>query len=67
MRPVHLLLVFLVLLALGAQLYVELHYDYADAPSDVKRALLVGAGATAVLVLLLGPRMLSRGRGLRLP
>ena len=68
MRPIHLLLVFLVLLALGAQLYVQLHYDYRDAPEDVRNALVLGAGATALLVLLLGPRMLSRGRaGFRVP
>ncbi len=66
-RALHVFIVFLVLLALGSQVYVQLHYDYADAPENVKMALIAGAGAMAVLALLLGPRVLARGRGLRLP
>lgn len=62
MRPVHILILLLVLVAIGSQLYVQLQYDYADAPDSVKRALVLGAGAVALLALLVGPRVL-RGRG----
>jgi len=66
-KPGHILLVLLVLMALGTQFYVEYNYDYADAPSDVKTALLLGFGVTAALVLLLGPRLLGLGRKARVP
>ena len=60
MRAPHALLVLLILAAVGSQLYVQLNYDYADAPQGVKLALLVGAGAMALLALLLGPQFLKR-------
>lgn len=61
MRTPHLILILLILLALGSQAYVQLNYDYRDAPENVKTALLLGAGAMILLALLLGPRLLRRG------
>ncbi len=63
MRPVHLLLILLILAALGSQLYVEYSWEYRDAPSNVRLAVLGGGVAMLLLALLLGPRLLRRGRG----
>ncbi len=63
MRAAHLLVVLLVLVALGSQAYVQLNYDYKDAPESVRLALLAGAGALALLAILVGPRMLRGRRG----
>jgi len=52
--------VLLILAVVGSQHYVQLEHDYADAPRGVKLALLVGAGAMALLALLLGPQFLKR-------
>ena len=57
------LLVLLVLAALASHAYVALRWDYRDAPSSVKYALGLGFLATALLALILGPRMLRGRRG----
>ena len=64
MKPHHLLIIFLVLVALGSQAYVQLEYEYRDAPHNVRLAYLIGVGVLAILALLLGPRMLGgKGKG----
>ena len=64
MKPHHLLIIFLVLVALDSQAYVQLEYEYRNAPDNVKYAFLVGVGALALLALLLGTRMVKgRGKG----
>ena len=60
MRPHHLLIIFLVLVALGSQAYVQLEYEYRDAPHSVRLAYLIGVGVLAILALLLGPRMMGK-------
>ena len=61
MRVPHILLALLILVALGSQLYVQLEYDYAGAPEDVRHALIVGGVAMLVLAIL-GLPILLRGR-----
>ena len=63
MRPMHLLLILLILAALGSQLYVEYSWEYRDAPDNVRLAVLGGGVAMLLLALLLGPRLMKRGRG----
>ena len=61
MRIPHILLVLLILVALGSQLYVQLEYDYAAAPEDVRHALIIGGVAMLVLAVLGLPIILRRG------
>ncbi|MEB3765265.1 MAG: hypothetical protein GSR77_03770 [Desulfurococcales archaeon] len=64
MRQAHLLLILLILVAVGSHAYVALNWDYRDAPNSVKYALGLGFLVTALLAILLGPKMLrGRGRG----
>ena len=64
MKPQHILILFLVLVALASQAYVQLEYEYQDAPHSVRLAYLIGVGVLAILALLLGPRMVKgRGKG----
>ena len=64
MRSPHILLVILILVALASQAYVQLEYDYRDAPENVRLALLAGVGAMMLLAILIGPRLLRRGRAI---
>jgi len=54
----HALVLLLLLALLASQAYVEYNYDYRDAPEDVKTALLVGFGLTALLAVLVGPKLI---------
>ena len=66
MRPGHLLLVFLILVAVGSQVYVSL-WEHRDAPEPVRLALLMGGLAVLLLALLVGPGMARRARVVPVP
>jgi len=61
MRGGHLLIIFLIVLAVGSQVYVSL-WEHRDAPGPVRVALLAGGLAVLLLALLVGPQVARRGR-----
>lgn len=62
MRAPHILIILLLLAVVASNLYVQLNYDYADAPPDIKKALLLGGVAMLGLALLGFPLLMRRGR-----
>ncbi|BBC20935.1 hypothetical protein [Aeropyrum globular virus 1] len=61
MRHGGILIILLIAAVVGANLYVQLSWDYADAPPDVKQALLIGGLGMLGLALLGFPLLLRRG------
>lgn len=61
MRAPHILVILLLLAVVASNLYVELYWDYRDAPSNVKTALILG-GVGMLGLALLGIPLLRRGR-----
>ena len=62
MRAPHLLVFLLVLLAIGSSIYVDLYWNYRDAPENIKTALLLGGVGMLGLALLGFPLLAKRGR-----
>jgi len=60
-RAPHILIILLIVLAVGSSLYVQLNWDYRDAPGSIKTALLLG-GVGMLGLALLGIPLLRRGR-----
>ncbi len=63
MRAPHILIVLLLLAVVASNLYVELYWDYRDAPPDIKKALILGGLGMLGLALLGIPLLRRGGRG----